>query len=202
MMCLTQIWPLVQTHGQDGRAGWDIPVRVRVWCSSQVPRGVPLSPRKVRAGGVSICRLSLAELCGLVINRQERRFHYAGMSGEGVGRESAPFLAPASPAALIDVPCTTAASPGGRRPLHRHSPLLEEGQQPDVLGLWGAGRGAGQTSSGPGAAAQMLSLYLLFLHSWAQVALVPLFDLWPVCPWALTQFRVGDGGPHPPCPTG
>lgn len=145
MKCLTQFWPLVQTHGQDGRAGWDIPVRVRVWCSSQVPRGVPLSPRKVRAGGVSICRLSLAELCGLVINRQERRFHYAGMSGEGVGSESAPLLAPASPAALIDVPCTTAARPGGRRP------LLEEGQQPDVLGLWGAGSGGqGRPAVGQG----------------------------------------------------
>lgn len=72
------------------------------------------------------------------------------MSGEGVGKEPAPLPAPASPAALIDVPCTAAASgPGGRRPLCR-SPLLEPGQQPDVPGLWGAGMGAGKAGSGPG----------------------------------------------------
>lgn len=76
--------------------------------------------------------------------------HYAGMSGEGVGKASASLLAPASPAALIDGPCATAAGPGGRRPLSRHSPLLEQGQQPDVPGLWGAGVGAGKTGSRPG----------------------------------------------------
>ena len=68
----------------------------------------------------------------------------------GGGKEPAPFPAPASPAALIDVPCITAAlGPGGRRPLRR-SPLLEQGQQPDVPGLWGPGMGAGKAGSGPG----------------------------------------------------
>ena len=125
-----------------------------------------------------MCRLCLAELCGLVINGQERRFHYAGMSGEGGGKEPAPFPASASPAALIDVPCITAAmGPGGRRPL-RHSPLLEQGQQPDVPGLWGAGMGAGK--AGQGAATQMSSFCLLLFGSWMQVVLVLLltFGQW------------------------
>ena len=51
-----------------------------------------------------MCRLGLVELRVLVINGQEKRFHYAGMSGEGGGKEPAPLPAPASPAALIDVP--------------------------------------------------------------------------------------------------
>lgn len=80
--------------------------------------------------------MGLAELSGLIINEQERRVHYIGMSREGVGKESASLPAPAGSAALIDVPYTTAASrPGGRKPLC--SPLLEQGQQPDVPSLWG-----------------------------------------------------------------
>lgn len=139
------------------------------------PPGEPLSPGKVRAGGVSICRLSLAELCGLVINRQERRFHYTGMSGEGAGKASAPLLAPASPAALMDVPRTTAAGPGGRRP--PPPPLTPPGRRPAARCSWPLGScdGGGEArqqagGGGRGAAAQTLSLYLLFLRTWAQVA--------------------------------
>lgn len=45
------------------------------------------------------------------------------------------------------------------------------------------GWGQGRPAVGQGAAAQMSSLYLLLLSSWAQVALVLLLtlDQWPIC---------------------
>lgn len=112
------------------------------------PLGDPFPQEKAGPGGLTM-QTGLGRALWALINGQEKRFHYAGMSGEGEGRADS-LPAPASPAALIDVPCTTAASgPGGRRPLH-HSPLLEPGQQPDVPGLCGAGMGAGKAGSGPG----------------------------------------------------
>lgn len=86
----------------------------------------------------------------MVINEQERRFHYAGMSGEGVGKEPAPLPAPASSAVLIDVPRTARQ----RRAWWKEAPSFTlSGARPAArcswpLGSWGGGRGGRQRARG------------------------------------------------------
>lgn len=138
----------------------------------------------------------LAELCDLVINGQEKGFHYAGMSGEGVGKELPPLPAPASPAAaMIDVSYTTAVSlaegaptlhtPPGARPAARCScPLgeLERGQGRQAVGL----------GSCPDLAFLALELG----------ALGSAVDFWLVVSLDHEHFQIQGGVVHTHCPAG
>lgn len=96
------------------------------------------------------------------------------------GREGSRLLFPASasPAALIDVPCITAAMGAWRKEAPQPPPPpLEQGQQPDVPGLgelgWGQGYRQGQP---PGCRA----LLPPSLGTWTQVVLALLltFGQW------------------------
>lgn len=125
-----------------------------------------------------MCRLCLAELCGLVINGQERRFHYAGMSGVGVGKEPAPFPASASPAALIDVPCITAAPP----------PLTPPGARPAARCSWTLGSWDGGREGRPGGSHPDVELLPPSLWHLDAGGVGSAVDLWPMAtsPWDLT----------------
>lgn len=122
--------------------------------------------------------MGLAELRGLIINEQERRVYYIGMSREGVGKESASLPAPAGSSALIDVPYTTAASrPGGRKPLAHPSWNKASSQMFPAFG--GTKVGVGQASRLPKSSCPDAGSLYLF-HDWAQGAPV-LCLVWVSC---------------------
>lgn len=161
-----------------------------------MPLGSPFPQEK--AGPVGWHRQPGLGRAQELTNGQEKRFHYAGMSGEGEGS----LPTPASPAALIDVPCTAAASgPGGRRPLAVHPSWSRASSQMfPAFGEqgWGQGRPAAGRGQSPRCQAS------------ASFSAAGLPGHWACCcplaggpsPWAWTLFRMGDSGPHAPCADG